>query len=248
MAFGKFDTSRLNVLPLADRQHDLDLSVMRDIAPEPEVHPHLEAVADRIRKAKEAGASVILMMGAHVIRAGVQRFIIDMMEQGYISCLAGNGACVIHDYEFALIGQTTESVARYIREGQFGLWRETGRINDVVKHAASMGMGVGEAVGKAIHEGYFPHKDVSLFAAAHRFTIPFTVHVGIGSDIVHEHPNCDGAAWGKASYTDFLYYASVLDNVENGVVMNFGSAIMPRRSTSRRWPWCATWPLRRDGQ
>jgi len=226
MAFTKFDTAKIRVLPLGERSHDLDLSVIRELAPEECAHPHLAAVADRIRKAKEAGASVILMMGAHVIRAGVQRFIIDMMEQGYISCLAGNGACVIHDFEFALIGQTTESVARYIKDGQFGLWRETGRINDVVKHAAARDMGVGEAVGKAIHEGCFPHKDISLFAAAHRLSIPFTVHVGIGSDIVHEHPNCDGAAWGKASYTDFLYYTSVLDNIENGVVMNLGSAIM----------------------
>ncbi|BDQ32996.1 ornithine cyclodeaminase family domain [Pseudodesulfovibrio portus] len=226
MAFSRFDTSKIKVLPLGERSHDLDLTVIRELAPEECAYPHLATVTDRMRKAKEAGASVILMMGAHVIRAGVQRFIIDMMEQGYISCLAGNGACVIHDFEFALIGQTTESVARYIREGQFGLWQETGRINDVVRHGAARDMGVGEAVGKAIHEGYFPYKDISLFAAAHRLSIPFTVHVGMGSDIVHEHPNCDGAAWGKASYTDFLYYTSVLDNVENGVVMNFGSAIM----------------------
>ncbi|MBG0789041.1 MAG: hypothetical protein H0S80_00930, partial [Desulfovibrionaceae bacterium] len=226
MAFTKFDTSRLRVLPLSERRHDLDISVVRPLEFEDRVHPHLAAVADRIRAARETGASVILMMGAHVIRAGVQRFIIDMMERGHISCLAGNGACVIHDFEFALIGRTTESVARYIREGQFGLWAETGRINDIVRGGASRGLGVGEAVGRAIAEGDFPYSDASLFAAAHRLSIPFTVHVGIGSDIVHEHPNCDGAAWGAASYTDFLYYTSALANIENGVVMNFGSAIM----------------------
>ncbi|AMK11501.1 hypothetical protein [Pseudodesulfovibrio indicus] len=226
MAIRKFDRSRLKVLPLAGRQHDLNLGVMRELAPVAVDQPRLEAVAERIRAARERGASVILMMGAHVVRSGVQRFIIDLMERGYISCLAGNGACAIHDFEFALIGQTTESVARYIRDGQFGLWQETGRLNDIVNHAAREGLGAGEAIGKAIHEGYFPHKETSLFAAAHRLGIPFTVHVGIGSDIVHEHPNCDGGAWGQASYTDFLYYTSVLENIEGGVVMNFGSAIM----------------------
>lgn len=226
MTFDTFDTSKLRVLPLGERQHDLHISCIRDLGPEECAYPHLEKVAERMRQAKEAGASVIFMMGAHVIRAGVQKFIIDMMEKGYISLLAGNGACAIHDFEFALIGETTESVARYIKDGQFGLWQETGRINDVVKHGAAQGMGVGEAIGKSIAEGYFPHKDVSLFAAAHRLGIPFTVHVGIGSDIVHEHPNCDGAAWGKASYTDFLYYTKVLESIEGGVVMNFGSAIM----------------------
>ena len=226
MTFAKFDISKLKVLPLGDRRHDLDASVIRTLGPEECTLPHLATVADRMRRAREAGASVIFMMGAHVIRAGVQRFIIDMMEQGYISCLSGNGACVIHDYEFALIGKTTESVARYIKDGQFGLWLETGRINDIVRDGAEQGMGVGEAVGKAVAEGDYPYRDISLFAAAHRLSIPFTVHVGIGSDIVHEHPNCDGAAWGRASYTDFLYYASVLENIENGVVMNFGSAIM----------------------
>lgn len=221
-----FDTSRLRVLPLNEREHDLDRSVIMDLGPVSEVHSNLVQVADRIVKAREAGSSVVLMMGAHVIRSGVQKFIIDMMEQGYISCLAGNGACAIHDYELALIGETTESVARYIRTGQFGLWRETGQINDIVAAGVKEGLGAGEAVGKAIHEGDFSYADTSLFAAAYRLGIPFTVHVGIGSDIIHEHPNCDGAAWGQASYTDFLYYTSVLEKLENGVVMNFGSAIM----------------------
>ena len=214
------------MLPLEQRKHDLAVSVIRDLGEEEISHSALETVAERIRTAKESGASIILMMGAHVIRAGVQRFIIDLMEKGYISCLAGNGACAIHDYEFARIGETTESVARYIRDGQFGLWQETGHINDIVSHGVKEDLGAGEAIGKNIHEGYFPYKDVSLFAAAYRLGIPFTVHVGIGSDIIHEHPNCDGAAWGEASYTDFLYYTAVLEKIEGGVVMNFGSAIM----------------------
>lgn len=222
----RFDTSRLNVLPLGERDHDLTLACVAEPRASLAVHPNLAAVGERIKAAKEAGASVMLMMGAHVIRSGVQKFIIDLMEKGYISGLAGNGACAIHDYEFALIGETTESVARYIKNGQFGLWKETGTINDVINEGVEQDMGAGEAIGKAINKGDFPHRENSLFAAAHRLGIPFTVHVGIGSDIVHEHPNCDGAAWGKASYTDFLYYTKLLERLEGGVVMNFGSAIM----------------------
>ncbi|ADU62985.1 MAG: hypothetical protein KUA35_05335 [Pseudodesulfovibrio sp.] len=226
MTLKKFDTSRLRVLPLSQREHDLDLSVLADLRPTPAVHPSLARVGGKILRARELGASVILMMGAHVIRSGVQRYIIDLMERGYVTCLAGNGACAIHDFELALIGRTTESVAKYISEGQFGLWRETGLLNDIVADGVAQGWGVGESVGRAILDGEYPHKDISLFAAAHRLGIPFTVHVGIGSDIVHEHPNCDGAAWGAASYTDFLHYAAAVETVENGVVMNFGSAIM----------------------
>jgi hypothetical protein len=222
----RFDTSKLRVLPLERRQSDLTLPFGPDLAEVERKHANMEVVARRIVKAKRNGSSVIMMMGAHVIRAGVQKYIIDLMDRGYISCLAGNGACAIHDYELALTGSTTESVARYIRDGQFGLWQETGVINDIITQGAKDDMGAGEAIGKAIVEGGFKHKDASLFAAAYLRKIPFTVHVGIGSDIVHEHPNCDGAAWGQTSYTDFLYYASELENIEGGVVMNFGSAIM----------------------
>ena len=224
--FRKFDRSKLTVLPLGERDHDLDLSVLRPLEPVAEIAPGIRETAQRMKKARDAGASMVMMMGAHVIRSGVQRYIIDLMERGYLTCLAGNGACAIHDYEFALIGQTTESVARYIKDGHFGLWQETGRLNDIVADGAARGRGVGESVGNTILDGDYPHKDMSLFAAAARLEIPFTVHVSMGYDIVHEHPNCDGAAWGAASYTDFLYYTAVLENLENGVVMNFGSAIM----------------------
>ncbi len=183
-------------------------------------------MAQRIREARERGAEVILMMGAHVLRSGVQRYLIDLMERGLITAVAGNGACAIHDYELALIGATTESVARYIQEGQFGLWEETGRLNDMIARAASEGLGLGEALGQEIAEGDYPRKDISVLAAAWRLGIPFTVHVGIGYDIIHEHPNCDGAALGAASYRDFLIFAKVVERLEHGVVMNFGSAIM----------------------
>jgi hypothetical protein len=168
------------------------------------------------------------MMGAHVIKRGLSRYVIDLIRRGWVTALAGNGACAIHDYELARIGATTESVARYIRDGQFGLWDETGQLNDVVNAGAAEGQGFGEAVGRAIAEDgrQFPHKDVSIFAAACERGIPATVHVGIGYDIIHEHPNFDAAAAGAASYRDFLILAKVLEDLEGGVVLCYGSAVM----------------------
>jgi hypothetical protein len=221
-----FDRSRLRLKPLSARKHDLDLRVIRALEPVPCRSKALATVADRIRSAKKRGSSVVLMMGAHVLRSGVQRYLIDWMEKGYLSCLAVNGAGLIHDFELALIGATTESVTRYISDGQFGLWKETGRINEIAKTAARSGIGLGEAVGQAIATGRFPHRDVSVLAAAWRLGVPVTAHVGIGYDIVHEHPNCDGAAYGAASYTDFLRFAAVIERLEGGVIMNFGSAVM----------------------
>ncbi|MBT3267704.1 hypothetical protein HN371_11145 [Candidatus Poribacteria bacterium] len=231
MPHAKFDRSRLIVKPLAERQHDLDLTA---ILPLDGDVPDMGAdaarkfgeVGARIAAARDAGTSVIFMMGAHVLRAGVQRHLIDLMERGSITHIAMNGAGPIHDYEFALIGATTESVARYIRTGEFGLWEETGRINDIAVRAAADGIGLGEAVGREISEGAFPHRDVSVLAAAYRLGVPATVHIGIGYDIIHEHPNADAAALGAASYTDFLVMAKSVENLEHGVLLNFGTAVM----------------------
>ena len=220
-----FDRSKLVTKPLSERAHDLDLSAVMPLGRRDWSHPSLDAVARRIRDAKGAR---IMMMGGHVIRSGSQRFLIDLMERGHITALAMNGSCVIHDFELALIGATTESVSRYISNGQFGLWRETGLINDIINEAYKAGCetGIGSAVGRAILTGDYPHKDISLLAAAARLGIPATVHVGIGHDIIHELPNCSGAATGELSYRDFLRFARVIEGLEGGVVMNFGSAVM----------------------
>src|SRR5262249_18684520 len=124
------------------------------------------------------------------------------------------------------VGESGERVAGYISSGEFGVWRETGRINDVVRAGVAQNMGLGESIGRAILEGDFPHKDVSVLAAAARLGVPVTVHVGIGHDILHEHPNCDGAAFGAASYIDFLVLAHAVQSLEGGVMLNFGSAVM----------------------
>ena len=140
-----FDRSRLHVKPLAERENDLNISHWLPLRAEtPEYsHPKLGELAARLHDARERGSARILMMGAHVLRAGVNRHLIDLMERGYISHLATNGAGAIHDFELARIGATTESVARYIRTGEFGLWRETGELNDLIREARGTGPGPG---------------------------------------------------------------------------------------------------------
>lgn len=223
-----FDRSRLIVKPLAERVHDLEVSrwlALGDATP-PFSHADLAVLAERLEAAKLRGAARILMMGAHVLRAGVNRFLIDWIERGVITHIAFNGAGAIHDYELARIGATTESVARYIRSGEFGLWQETGELNDVIAEAARDELGLGESVGRHIEASSYPYKELSVFAAAYRCGVPATVHAGLGYDILHEHPNCDGAAVGASSYRDFLIFAKSVENLEGGVMLSFGSAIM----------------------
>jgi len=230
MPYPTFDRSRLKLKPLSEREHDLTRDILLSLDdPIPTYqNPSLDILAERMIEAKAKQASTILMMGAHVIRRGVSRFLIDLMEKGFITLIGTNGACAIHDLELAMIGKTTESVARYIQEGQFGLWNETGRVNDAAVYAKEHGYGFGEALGKLIIENpiEFPYRDTSLFAAGYRLGVPITVHVGIGQDIVHEHPNFNGAAVGASSYRDFLTLAHFVENLESGVMLNVGTAVM----------------------
>jgi hypothetical protein len=165
------------------------------------------------------------MLGAHAIKLGLSPYLIDLIERRLITHLATNGAGLIHDFELSLVGGTSEDVARWIKVGQFGLWQETSRLNEIASEAAQRDEGLGEAAGRIIEEENFPHRDLSLAAACWRTGIPFTVHVSIGCDIVHAMPNCDGAAWGQASYTDFLIFAHSVSQLEGGVFLNVGSAV-----------------------
>src|SRR5437016_3782947 len=144
MPYPAFDRSRLRIQPLAARQHDLDLASLLPLdAPLPPFsHPAIAEIGRRLAQPKRKGAARILMMGAHVLRAGVSRYLIAMMERGLLTHIAMNGAGTIHDWEFALVGGTTENVARYVQTGEFGLWRETARINDVIRDAARSGLGL----------------------------------------------------------------------------------------------------------
>ena len=205
MPYPKLDPSRLSLRPLRERKHDFGADQILPLAEDSGWDsPALGRIARRIRAARRDGRPVILLMGAHVLRAGVQRFLIDWMQRGLVTHLGMNGGAAIHDYELSLVGGTTESVAHYIKNGQFGFWEETGRVNDVAVDAADRGIGLGEALGEAIASGNHEYSEISVLCQAHRLRIPATVHVGIGYDIVHQHPNSSGAATGAASYTDFL--------------------------------------------
>jgi len=226
-----FDRSRLIIKPLAERKHDLSIEqqLALDELPPPLDERAMSDIAEisrRMAAARDRGAAILLLMGAHVIRAGVARHLIDLMERGLITHIGMNGAGPIHDYELARIGATCESVARYIRSGEFGLWRETGEINDVVREGAARGLGLGESVGRQILESNYPHKDFSVLAAGVRLNVPVTAHIGIGYDILHEHPNFDPAAFGEASYRDFLAVCNTVNKLEGGVFLCMGSAVM----------------------
>jgi len=229
--YPQFDRSRLKVKPLAERQHDIERSSLLplDHVPPPLAPAdmeHLARLGSRLIAARRSGGARLMLMGAHVIRAGVARQLIDLMERGLITHIGMNGAGPIHDYELARIGATCESVARYIRSGEFGLWRETGLMNEIVARGAAEGLGLGEALGREIAEGDYPYKQTSVLSAGYRLRVPITVHIGIGYDILHEHPNFDPAAYGTASYRDFLTLCDTVERLEHGVFLCAGTAVM----------------------
>jgi hypothetical protein len=227
MPYPLFDRSKLLLKPLAERIHDvsIDCFIGLDDDIEPFDHPALSPLAESIVTARKNDVAVMLMYGAHVIRTGCALHMIEMMKRGQLTHLATNGAGSSHDFEFALIGATCESVAKYVSEGQFGLWNETGRINDIIAEGCQEGLGWGETLGRYIWENRLPNREKSVLAMGYHLGVPCTVHVGIGSDIIHEHPNCDGAVLGQASYTDFLIYTQTVAKLEGGVFLNFGSAV-----------------------
>ena len=228
MPFAQFDRSQLRLLPLQERVHDVSRSCMifPDAQHEPFEHEALGELADRIVAASRAGRAIIFACGAHVIRKGNGPLLIDLMKRGLLGHVALNGAGAIHDFELAMIGSTCESVARYVASGQFGLWNETGRINQVAVEACRDDIGLGEALGRTIELEKFPYRETSVLAAGARLGVPVTVHVAIGQDILHEHPNFDPAATGTASYTDFLVFTDSVSRLEGGVFLNIGTAVM----------------------
>lgn len=189
----------------------------------------LRAVAVSIADAYRNGRPVILGMGAHPIKVGLSPIVIDLMKRGIISALAINGAGIIHDFEIALLGQTSEDVEAEIDSGRFGMADETGRIlNQAIVDGTRDGLGIGGAVGRYLltHAKAFPHASLSMLATGARLGIPVTVHVAIGTDIIHMHPAADGAAIGAGSLTDFRTLAAVVSNMEGGVYLNLGSAVI----------------------
>jgi len=179
-------------------------------------------------KAKKRNRAIIFALGAHVIKVGLSPIIIDLMKEGWITALALNGAGIIHDFEIAFTGQTSEDVQLQVKNGHFGMAQETGQmLNDAINSGEEKGLGLGEAVGEMIATSDFPHKDMSLLSAAYNLNLPVTVHVAIGTDIIHFHPEVKGEAIGNASLKDFFLFCSLLEKLEDGgVFVNIGSAVI----------------------
>lgn len=189
----------------------------------------LRAVATAIATAHRQKRPVIVGIGAHVIKVGLAPVITDLMERGIVTAVAMNGAGIIHDFELALMGHTSEEVDAEIDDGRFGMAEETGRIlNEAITRGAKDGHGLGEAIGRYLNHSsnQFPNRAVSILATGARLGIPVTVHVAVGTDIIHMHPSADGAAIGATSLLDFRRLTAVVAGMEGGVYLNIGSAVI----------------------
>src|SRR5258707_801022 len=187
----------------------------------------LKAVVGAIVDAKRSETGVVWGLGAHVIKTGLGPVLIDLMERGFVSAIATNGAAVIHDFEVALVGATSEDVDEALGPGRFGMAEETGRLlNGAINDGVAAGLGIGQAVTKFLAAKQPQYAKQSVLAAAARLNIPVTVHVAIGTDIIHMHPAASGAALGEGSLRDFRYFVSNVARLERGVYLNCGSAVV----------------------
>jgi hypothetical protein len=185
------------------------------------------AVVAAMRDAKTAGGGILWGIGAHVIKTGLSPILIDLLERGFVSALAMNGAGIIHDFELALSGGTSEDVEAALGPGRFGMAEETGHLlNAAINDGVAAGKGIGQAVGDRIRDMRPPHESLSVVAAAARLGVPVTVHVAIGTDIIHMHPDASGAALGEGSLRDFRYFVSNVARLRAGVYLNCGSAVV----------------------
>ncbi len=187
----------------------------------------LKAIARKIAEAHKFNKTILLGMGAHPIKVGLSPLIIDFMERGLINAVALNGAGVIHDFELAFMGETSEDVAASLNDGSFGMAEETGSfINQAIIDGSARGVGIGAAVGQAILKARLPHRKLSILATGARLRIPVTSHIAIGTDIIHMHPKADGKALGDGSLRDFRTLTSTVATLGGGVYLNFGSAVI----------------------
>jgi hypothetical protein len=186
-----------------------------------------KAVVHAMAQARAHDAAIIWGFGAHVLKTGLSPILIDLMERGYVSALATNGAGIIHDFEIALSGATSEDVDEALGPGRFGMAEETAtRLNDAITEGVSQGRGIGESVGAFLLEQSSGFVRFSVAAAAARLQIPLTVHVALGTDIIHMHPNASGRALGEGSLRDFRYFTSAVARLAGGVYINCGSAVI----------------------
>lgn len=234
------DLSRLRTYPVEQRESKVsrgqlyhppgDLESFADFwdsLPDLLAARELKDLVERMHQARSNGAGRVLLAGAHVIKTGLAPGLVRLMEEGWITAVALNGAGAIHDLEFAFFGRTSEDVAAQLPEGRFGMAEETsGWLNAWTSEAARRGEGLGEGLGRAFLEAKAPHAEASLLASAYRLRIPLTVHLSIGTDINQQHPGFDGAAAGETSARDFRILAHSMASLEQGVAINVGSAVL----------------------
>lgn len=228
MPYPSIDLRKVSTYPIAQRQNLVKMSdlIFPDNSIPPMVSDDLDAVVDAVIKAREAGRPVVWMMGAHVIKCGLGPLLIDLMEKGVITHLAGNGAVSIHDTELAMIGETSEDVATSIEDGSFGMAYETGEvIYRALRQGVMDGLGYGESLGRFIAREKMPHREVSVLHAAYQLKIPMTIHVTVGADIIHQHPHSDFGILGEATGRDFKIFCASVAELDHGVYLNFGSAV-----------------------
>jgi hypothetical protein len=238
--YEQFDLADVRTYPLASRtskahaadfarpaQRSASVGSFLDSLPNILAAADFKAIVAAIRDARDGGRGVLWGLGAHVLKTGLSPILIDLMERGFVSALATNGAGVIHDFELALSGATSEEVDDALGPGRFGMAEETGKLlNAAINEGVAAGLGLGQAVGKRVRDLKPPHEPLSIFAAATRLEIPITVHVGIGTDIIHMHPLASGAALGEGSLRDFRYFVSNVAKLGRGVYLNCGSAVV----------------------
>ncbi len=190
----------------------------------------LDTLAHAIRMAAAGRkGEIVWMIGAHVVKCGLSRYLIELMRKGYVTAIAMNGAAAIHDFEIASFGETSEDVSENLERGIFGFASETAEgCFAAISRGRPEGWGLGESLGRSLQEAKAPNRECSILAAASLFGIPATVHVAIGTDIVHQHPGFDGAAWGELSARDFRILAARVERLgrDGGVALNIGSAVI----------------------
>ena len=239
-SYDEFDLSTVRTYPLESRPSkaraadfarpvDAGSTVATFLAGLPNIlaAADFKAVVRAVVDAKRSGGGNLWGVGAHVIKTGLGPVMIDLMERGFVSAIATNGAAVIHDFELALVGATSEDVEASLGSGRFGMADETGRLlNRAINDGVAGGLGIGQAVARFLDREHPPHARSSVLAAASRLGVPVTVHVAIGTDIIHMHPDASGAALGEGSLRDFRFFVSNVARLDAGVYLNCGSAVV----------------------
>jgi len=229
---GQLDFSNIKTFSVKSRKNLVTIDNIavpgKDIVPEWNREGFDELIG-RIVKARKNSRAVIFSMGAHVIKSGLSRYIIELIKRGLITHVAGNGACSIHDFELAFNGGTSEDVPTAIEDGTFGMWEETGGwMNEAIREGAEEERGYGESIALYIerHAEKFPYKEDCILYQCYKNNVPATYHIALGTDIIHQHPKVDFEAIGKTSGIDFHKYCYSVSRMNEGVFLNFGSAVI----------------------